>query len=367
MLSFLIWRASRRPGIRVANPPAPLVFLAALLVAVIPSTLNLRAGDVAGALLLGAVSALLLLAGSFLRGTAALRPFLDALVIVGGLGVFTVAIERAIANLNTADLDARLELWNSGACVVIVLAALALTRQFGAQRLARYVIASDTLLIGGLLLILVFEGLLPDARLADARLDGVRSVVVISVFAGTHFLAQLRRSAPLDILVGWVAIGLTAPVLIEGLVNHAIRPFEFGTVPIAIALIAAGALYLSRSPQSRSWAHLAPGLGLLLGPSLLATSWDRPLWRLIAIGVAAIVVIVAAVALKLQAPFIIGVVVVLIHGVATFAPQIRAVYMAAPWWLWAGAGGILLIVLAARYERRIKNLKSASMLLGSLR
>jgi hypothetical protein len=102
-------------------------------------------------------------------------------------------------------------------------------------------------------------------------------------------------------------------------------------------------------------------------PSLLATIEDRPLWRLVGLGVVGIAVIVIAVAQRLQAPFVIGVVVVLVHGIATFLPQLRAAYEFLPWWLWLGAGGVLLIVLAARYEQRIRNLRSVAMKFAALR
>lgn len=55
------------------------------------------------------------------------------------------------------------------------------------------------------------------------------------------------------------------------------------------------------------------------------------------------------------------------HGVGTFEAQIRAVYEAVPWWLWLGVGGVLLILLAARYERRIANVKNVAMRLAALR
>ncbi|HEY9497652.1 MAG TPA: hypothetical protein VIQ78_01350, partial [Terrimesophilobacter sp.] len=110
-----------------------------------------------------------------------------------------------------------------------------------------------------------------------------------------------------------------------------------------------------------------PGTAMLLLPSLLATIDERPVWRIVGLGVVGIAVIVIAVTRRLQAPFVIGVVVVLWHGIATFLPQLRAVYEFFPWWLWLGVGGVLLIVLAARYEQRIRNLRSVAMRFSALR
>jgi hypothetical protein len=106
---------------------------------------------------------------------------------------------------------------------------------------------------------------------------------------------------------------------------------------------------------------------VLLVTSLIATLDERPLWRLVGLGVVGIAVIVVGVAWRMQAPFALGVIVVLIHAVATFLPQLRLAYESLPWWLWLGAGGVLLIVLAARYEQRIANLKSVALRFAALR
>ena len=59
--------------------------------------------------------------------------------------------------------------------------------------------------------------------------------------------------------------------------------------------------------------------------------------------------------------------VLIVHGVAQLWPWIALAYSAIPWFLWLGAGGIVLIVLAARYERRIANLKSVALRIIALR
>ena len=172
---------------------------------------------------------------------------------------------------------------------------------------------------------------------------------------------------PLTQVVGWVAIGLAVIAAVVGLAQDAIDPRELASVPIAGALLITGSLHLRAVDAARSWPWLGPGVFVLLVPSLLATIDDHALWRLVGLGVVGVAVIVIAVTRRLQAPFVIAVLVVLIHGVATFLPQSRAVYQAVPWWLWLGLGGILLIVLAARYEHRIQNLKNVAMRFASLR
>ena len=72
----------------------------------------------------------------------------------------------------------------------------------------------------------------------------------------------------------------------------------------------------------------------------------------------AVAVMIIGVVRRLQAPFIIGAVVLLIHGISTFAPQIVAVYESAEWWLWAAIGGAIIIFLSATYKKRMRDLKN---------
>ena len=70
---------------------------------------------------------------------------------------------------------------------------------------------------------------------------------------------------------------------------------------------------------------------------------------------------------RLQAPLVIGTIVLLTHGVAQLWPWISSSYSAVPWWLWVGIGGILLIVIAARYERQLTMLRTTYAAVTSLR
>ncbi len=196
---------------------------------------------------------------------------------------------------------------------------------------------------------------------------GIRAIALILLFSALHVIAFLVSGPPLTRLVALVAIVFAAIAGIAAEAFDTLGIVEFASIPIALALLATGLTELRAVPAARSWTWLAPGTAVLLVTSLLATIDDRPLWRLVGLGVAGIAVVVLAVMRRLQAPFAIGVVVVLIHGIATFLPQLRAAYEALPWWLWLGAGGVLLIVLAARYEQRIRNLKSVAMRFAALR
>jgi hypothetical protein len=199
----------------------------------------------------------------------------------------------------------------------------------------------------------------------DGRLGPVRIVTLALVFSALHVVALTLQSAPFTRRLGVAAIVFAGIAVLGG--ARILDPIEWGTAPIALALLATGFAHLGETPTARSWPWIGPGFAVLLIPSLIATIEDRPLWRLVALGAVGVAVIVVGAVRRLQAPFLLGITVVLIHGIATFAPQIRAVYELANWWVWAGIGGVLLIVLAAQYEKRIQNFKSVAMRIGALR
>jgi hypothetical protein len=90
-------------------------------------------------------------------------------------------------------------------------------------------------------------------------------------------------------------------------------------------------------------------------------------WRLFAVGVVGIAVVLIGALRKLQAPLILGAVFVLVHAIHTFSPQIRALYEFTPWWVWLIVGGLIILVVAIRLERSIRDLKTFAVRIGSLR
>ncbi len=66
---------------------------------------------------------------------------------------------------------------------------------------------------------------------------------------------------------------------------------------------------------------------------------------------------------------VLGGVVLIVHAVAQLWPWITALYESASglWWLWLGIAGALLIVIAATYERRIREVKAVALALRALR
>ena len=195
----------------------------------------------------------------------------------------------------------------------------------------------------------------------------VRVVLVVWLFATLHLAVFWADPSPLGRLLAWVAIGAAGVMVVAGFGQGVPDPIEIVSIPLAIALVASGLLQLDRSPSAGSWPWLAPGLLVLLVPSLLLDLSYSPLWRVVGLGVLAVAVLVIGTVRRLQAPFLIGAVVLLVHGLAQLWPWISLAYGAVPWWLWLGIGGVLLIVLAARYEQRIQNLKTVALRVSALR
>ena len=172
---------------------------------------------------------------------------------------------------------------------------------------------------------------------------------------------------PLTVPVGWLAFALAALVGATALVTGAFGELELMTVPLAAALIAVGGIRLHRSPSARTWPTLAPGVAVLLVPSLVVTAVDAPLWRLVGLGVVSIAVLVVSVVLRLQAPLLISAVVLLVHAIVTFAPGIVAVYQAVEWWLWLAIGGVIVLVISIRFESSRRGVKAAIGRIAALR
>ena len=364
LIALFVWRANRSSEARGA---APLITLGALLVAVLPLALNAATGDPVRAIVVGAASAALLLVGSLVVGDAQKRPYLDAAALTGVIGVLVVTIGRAyfIAAL-PGTADATLDAWLGAAFAVLLVAAVGQARTRVGDNPRLRSIASQTLGIVALAVVFFFEVV----NLTADDAGRLRALLVVLVFSAVHVVAFAVDRTPLSRLVAWVSFGAGAAVSIAGMVVGALDPIELGTVPLAIALIASGAIRLARVPAARSWPNLGPALLVLFVPSLLATIDDRPIWRVAAIAVVGIATIIIGLVRKLQAPFLIGSLVTIVHVFATFSPQLRELYETSSWVVWiviGTIGGTLLIVFAARFEKSLQAARSTFERVSQLR
>jgi len=195
----------------------------------------------------------------------------------------------------------------------------------------------------------------------------VRMLVIVWLLSAVYLAVFTLDPGPFGRLLAWVTLAAAAAMLGAGVARGVPDPVELVSVPLAVALLVSGWLHLGRAPAARSWGALAPGLLLLLLPSLLLDLTASPLWRVVGLGIVATAVLLVGVRRKLQAPFVLGSVVLLVHALAQLWPWIALAYTAVYWWLWLGIGGVLLIALAARYEQRIENLKTVALRVSALR
>lgn len=345
---------------RGASGTAASVALGGALASLLPLGAVAATGEPLRAIVLTAVSAALLAGGALVPASERSRPWLLAAAAAGLAGVLVTAGGRALMLMlgperATLEPDA----WLAVAALLIAGTAFALGRA-GRGTLGSVATGLVVLALG---LVLVVES----AGLVDARLAEGRVLAMVLVFSTVHVIAALVRRIPLTTTVAWIAFAAGTIAAVEGMLFVRVEPFELVLAPLALALLIVGAVRLARSAELRSWPALGPGLALLLVPSLLATFVDAPLWRLVAIGVVAVGLIVLGAVARLQAPLILGAVIVVVHALRTFAPQIAALYEATQWWMWVSVGGALLLWLGITFEKRRRDAKAVAEKIGRLR
>ena len=368
LVALFLWRANRSAVASAPDLVTPVITLAALLVAILPLGAVAASGPLLRAVVVAVVSAALAIAGSCNVGTSRSRPYLDAVALTGALGILTVVVGRcAFLRSQPGTPDIRLDAWLAIGLLVLIIAAFGQARARSRSRntddTARRTIASQVLGVLGLTVVLGFEL----TAFEDTALGSMRAIAVILLFCALHVITFLIDRAPFTRATGWIAIVGAGIAVIGALLTGAIHPVELGTIPVAGALVVTGALTLSRTPAARTWPWLAPGVAVLLVPSLIATADHPPVWRLVGLGVGGVTIIIVSAVLRLQAPFLVAVVVVLIHAIATFAPQIRAIYESVEWWLWFVPVGIAVVVFAARFEKSVLRMRSVAMRIRALR
>lgn len=371
-IAVLVARASRRRGLKLSTVP-PLLTLVGLLLALVPSALQGVGEPGARVAVITVLSAVLLFAAIFVPLRASLQPFALAATIAGAAGVGAAAIGRALFLTPRAFGGGEVELWLGVGCGVLFVAAIALLWRGRMPQQQRELVAVILLLVAGTaffaleLAHLVLELVRNDVDSGSQSSPELRAIVLMLVLAALHVAAALSRTLPSRALLTWLPLAYASVTGLVGLIFGLFDPAELATLPIALALLISGAHRMQQQPELRSWPGIGAGVTLLLVPSLLLTSYDNPLWRLLALGVASIAVMVSGIVLRLQAPFVMGAIVVLIHGIATFSPQIRVIYESTPWWLWVAIGGALLLFLGATYEKRARDLRRTIGRISALR
>ncbi|MFJ2716433.1 SCO7613 C-terminal domain-containing membrane protein [Streptomyces sp. NPDC087437] len=180
------------------------------------------------------------------------------------------------------------------------------------------------------------------------------------IAAGTAVRADRRQvgyvAAALFVLATWVRLG-----------SWAVGAPEAYTLPVTVPALVVGFVRRRRDPEASSWTAYGPGLSATLVPSLLAAwadaDWPRPLL----LGTAAVALTLLGARHRLQAPLVLGGSVLVLDALHELAPYLVQLAGVLPRWLPPAFAGLLLLVLGATYEQRLRNARRVREVLGRMR
>lgn len=142
---------------------------------------------------------------------------------------------------------------------------------------------------------------------------------------------------------------------------------EAYTLPVTVPALVVGVLRRRGDPEAPSWTAYGPGLAATLLPSL-AVAWTDTDWlRPLLLGVAALVITLLGARYRLQALLVLGGVVLALDGLHELAPYVAQVAGALPRWLPPALAGLLLLVVGATYEQRLRDARRLKDALGRMR
>ncbi|MFE0697270.1 SCO7613 C-terminal domain-containing membrane protein [Streptomyces sp. NPDC058869] len=163
-------------------------------------------------------------------------------------------------------------------------------------------------------------------------------------------------AAALFVLATWVRLGASEVSFPEAY-----------TLPVTVPALVVGFLRRRKDPEASSWTAYGPGLAVTLLPSL-AVAWTDPDWRRpLLLGVAALVITLLGARHRLQALLLLGGAVLALDGLHELAPYVVQVAGALPRWLPPALAGLLLLVVGATYEQRLRDARRLRDALGRMR
>ncbi|CAL9335705.1 hypothetical protein SUDANB43_00159 [Streptomyces sp. enrichment culture] len=181
------------------------------------------------------------------------------------------------------------------------------------------------------------------------------------VLAAGTALRPERRPA------GWAAAALFLLAAWVRLTAWDVTMPEAYTLPVTGPALVVGYLRRRRDTAVSSWTAYGAGLAVTLVPSLFA-AWDDGHWlRPLLLGVAALAVTLTGARHRLQAPLVLGAGVLALVTLHELAPYITQVAGALPRWVPPALAGLVLLVLGATYEQRLRDARRLRDALGRLR
>ncbi|MFI2084429.1 SCO7613 C-terminal domain-containing membrane protein [Streptomyces rubiginosohelvolus] len=325
---------------RDASAAVPVTALVVALAGAVSAGLLSLASEGASYAVFGALTALF--AGASVRAGAGVeRAVFAVAATVGG----TVLTGFAGRSLELAPHEA----------APLVLLVPALTVLFGA-RLRRNPVALPVELTGALGALVAVGLAVPDAPFLALVL------ALCGVLAAGAAVRPERRpvagylAAALFVLATWVRLAASEVSFPEAY-----------TLPVTVPALVVGFLRRRKDPEASSWTAYGPGLAATLLPSL-AVAWTDPDWqRPLLLGVAALVVTLLGARHRLQALLLLGGAVLALDGLHELAPYVVQVAGALPRWLPPALAGLLLLVVGATYEQRLRDARRLKDALGRMR
>lgn len=259
-------------------------------------------------------------------------------------------------------------------CALVVASAAGASLELGAPRTAVLVLAVPAaVVVLGLwvrtpAVVVPLEAVAGFAALVALGLavtDGAYLSLVLAlcgVLAAATAVRPERRPG-----AGYLAAGLFATATWVRLVSAGVTHPEAYTLPVSVIACAVGLLRRRTDPEASSWTAYGPGLGVTLGPSLLAL-WSDPHWqRPLLLGAAALAVTVTGAVRRLQAPLLLGGGTLALVALHELAPHVAQVFDALPRWSVPALAGLLLLALGATYEQRLRDARRLREHLGRMR
>jgi hypothetical protein len=145
------------------------------------------------------------------------------------------------------------------------------------------------------------------------------------------------------------------------LVAAEVTVVEAYTVPTAALALAVGG-FSWKVGRARSWLNLGPAVVLALLPTLALAIARNDDGRAIAVGIAALSVLLVGAWQQLQAPIVLGAIALLALGIDKLGPQ--AVRL--PRWMMLAIAGALLLWVGTTFERRRDAVQRAARHLADL-
>ncbi|MEV6575313.1 hypothetical protein [Streptomyces sp. NPDC051577] len=166
--------------------------------------------------------------------------------------------------------------------------------------------------------------------------------------------------------LGWAAWALFVTATWVRLSASGVAWPEAYTLPVTVPALVVGFVRRRRDPAASSWTAYAPGLAATLLPALVA-AWGDPHWlRPLLLGLAALALTLVGARQRLQAPLLLGGATLAAVALHELAPYVVQVVGALPRWLPPALAGLLLLLVGATYERRLRDARRLRNAFGRL-